>query len=124
MPTKAATTPYPIFTSTWPAYANAVGYTWTLAQTPPVATCGGAACTITWTASLSPGAVGAMPSYTMPDLSQLPGWSTALAFATGTMATGEVTAMTSTAGAMDFPSKPPAAGTKRVFAHSTFPVTP
>jgi hypothetical protein len=65
-----------------------------------------------------------MPSYTMPDLSHLPGWSQALQFVAGTMATGGVTAMTSSAGAMDFPPSPPAAGTKRVFAHSTFTVTP
>ncbi len=123
--TSAATMPYPRFRSTWPGYAGAVGYTWTLAQTPPAAGCGGAAnCTITWTASVSPGAAGAMPSYTMPDLSQLPGWSPALQLVAGTMATGEVTAMTSSAGAMDFPPQPPVAGTKRVFAHSTFTVTP
>jgi len=122
--TSAATMPYPMFKSTWPAYTGAIGYTWSLAQSPPVAACGGAACTITWTASLSPGAAGAMPSYTMPDLSQLPGWSAALSFVAGTMATGDVTAMTSTAGATDFPSSPPAAGTKRVFAHSKFTVTP
>jgi hypothetical protein len=123
--TSAATTSYPMFKSTWPGYAGAVGYTWTLAQTPPVAGCSSApGCTIKWTARVSPGAVGAMPSYTMPDLSQLTGWSKALQLVTGTMATGEVTAMTSSAGALDFPPRPPLAGTKRVFAHSTFTVTP
>lgn len=122
--TSAATMPYPRFRSTWPGYAGAVGYTWTLAQTPPTAGCGGSACTITWTASISPGAAGAMPSYTMPDLSHLPGWSQALQLIAGTMATGDVTAMTSSAGAMDFPPQPPVAGTNRVFAHSTFTVTP
>jgi hypothetical protein len=121
---SAATMPYPRFMSTWPGYAGAVGYTWTLAQTPPAAGCGGSACTITWTAWISPGAAGAMPSYKMPDLSQLPGWSQALQFVAGTMATGEVTAMTSSAGAMDFPPPPPPAGTQRLFAHSTFTVTP
>jgi hypothetical protein len=121
---KAAAAPYAMFRSTWPGYAGAVGYTWSLAQTPPAAGCGGSACTITWTAWVSPGAIGAMPSYTMPDLSQLPGWSNALQFVAGTMATGDVTAVTSSAGAMDFPPKPPTAGTKRVFAHSTFTVTP
>jgi len=60
----------------------------------------------------------------MPDLSHLPGWSKALQLVAGTMATGEVTAMTSSAGAPDFPPKSPVAGTKRVFAHSTFTVTP
>lgn len=124
MTTSTASPPYPMFTSTWPGYASAVGYTWTLTQTPPAAGCGGANCTITWTASVSPGAVGAMPSYTMPDLSQLPGWSKGLQLVAGTMATGEVTAMTSSAGAMDFPPKPPVTGTNRVFAHSTFTVTP
>jgi hypothetical protein len=122
--TSAATMPYPRYRSTWPGYAGAVGYTWTLAQTPPAAGCGGSACSITWTASVSPGAAGAMPSYTMPDLSNLPGWSQALQFVAGTMATGDVTAMTSNAGAMDFPPQPPVAGTQRVFAHSTFTVTP
>jgi hypothetical protein len=120
--TSAATMPYPMYRSTWPAYAGAIGYTWTLAQTPmppPAAGCGGTIpCTITWTAWVSPGAVGAMPSYTMPDLSQLPGWSTALQFVAGAKATGDVTAMTSSAGAVDFPPGPPAAGTMRVFAHS------
>jgi hypothetical protein len=123
--TSAAMTPYPMFKSTWPGYAGAVGYTWTLAQTLPAAGCSSASsCTIRWTARVSPGAVGAMPSYTMPVLSQLTGWSKALQFVTGTMATGEVTAMTSSAGAQDFPPRPPLAGTKRVFAHSTFTVTP
>jgi hypothetical protein len=60
----------------------------------------------------------------MPDLSRLPGWSAALHFVAGTPATGEVTAMTSSAGAIDFPPGPPVAGTSRVFAHSTFTVTP
>jgi hypothetical protein len=123
--TSAATTPYPIFRSTWPGYAGAVGYAWTLAQTPPAAGCSGSAnCTIRWTAWVSPGAAGTMPSYTMPDLSRLSAWSKALQLVAGTMATGDVTAMTSSAGAMDFPPRPPAAGTKRVFAHSTFAVTP
>jgi hypothetical protein len=135
--TSAATMPYPMYKTTWPAYAGAIGYTWTLVQPPPtpppppttppppMAGCGSnIPCTITWTARVSPGAVGAMPSYTMPDLSQLPGWSTAFQFVPGTVAgakanpTGEVTAMTSSAGAQDFPPGPPAAGTKRVFAHS------
>jgi hypothetical protein len=126
--TSAAATPYPMFRSTWPGYAGAVGYTWTLAQTPPAAGCSGASnCTITWTAWVSSGAMGAMgamPSYTMPDLSHLPGWSKTLQLVAGTMATGQVTAMTSSAGVMDFPPQPPVAGTKRVFAHSTFPVSP
>ena len=123
--TSAAAMPYPRFRSTWPGYTGSVGYTWSLAQTPSAAACGDTpACTITWTASVSPGAAGAMPSYTMPDLSQLPGWSKALQLVAGTMATGGITAMTSSAGAMDFLPKPPAAGTKRVFAHSTFTITP
>jgi hypothetical protein len=123
--TSAATTPYAMFTSTWPGYTGAVGYIWTLSQTPPAAACVNApACTITWTAWISPGAVGAMPSHTMPDLSPVPSWSKALQLVAGTMATGDVTAMTSSAGAMDFPPDPPVAGTKRVFAHSTFTVMP
>jgi hypothetical protein len=129
--TSAATTPYPMFRSTWPVYPNAIGYTWTLSQTPPAASCNGSAlCTIMWTAWISPGAAGATPSYAMPDLSQLQGWNTALQFVTvtgtgtGSMATGEVSAMTSSAGAMDFPPSPPVVGTKRVFAHATFAVKP
>jgi len=123
--TSAATMPYPMFKSTWATYASAVGYVWTLAQTPPGASCMGFTnCTITWTAALSPGAIGASPSYTMPDLSHLPGWSKAFRFVGGTTATGEVTAITSSAGATDFPIGQPAAGTDRVFAHSLFSVTP
>lgn len=122
---SAATMPYPIFTSTWPGYTSAIGYTWSLTQTPPAAGCGGfPACTITWTASVSAGAAGAMPSYTMPDLSGLQGWSKTLQLVPGTVANGAVTAMTSSAGATDFPTSPPVAGTKRVFAHSTFTITP
>jgi hypothetical protein len=123
--TSAATMPYPIYKTTWPSYAGAIGYTWTLSQTPPAAACSGApACTMTWTAWLSAGTVGPMQSHTMPDLSHLQGWSTALQLVPGTPVTGEVTAMTSSAGAQDFPPRPPVAGTQRVFAHSEFTVTP
>jgi hypothetical protein len=122
--TSAATMPYPIYKSTWPSYPGAIGYTWTLAQGPAAAGCAGAASCTTWTAWLSPGVVGAMPSYTMPDLSHLQGWSTALQFVGGAKLTGEVTAMTSSAGAPDFPPRPPAAGVTRVFAHSEITLTP
>jgi hypothetical protein len=102
---------------------------WSLAQTPApaaAAACGAPACTITWSATISPGAAGATPTYTMPDLSGLPGWNKALQLVAGMKvnADGVVTAMTSSAGAPDFPPNPPAAGTKRVFAHSKFTVTP
>lgn len=124
--TSAAVTPYPIYKSTWPSYTGAIGYTWTLAQTIPATGCtAGTSCTTTtWTAWLSPGAAGAMPSYTMPDLSHLQGWSTDLPFAPNAKVTGQVSAMTSTAGAQDFPPRPPVAGTKRVFAHSEITFTP
>jgi hypothetical protein len=122
--TSAATMPYPTYKSTWPSYAGAIGYTWTLEQGPAAAGCAGATSCTTWTAWLSPGVVGSMPSYTMPDLSHLQGWSTALQLVGGAKLTGQVTAMTSSAGAPDFPPRPPAAGTTRVFAHSEFTLTP
>lgn len=122
--TSAATTPYPTYKSTWASYAGAIGYTWTLAQGPAAAGCAGATSCTTWTAWLSPGVVGATPSHTMPDLSHLPGWSTALQFVGAARMNGQVTAMTSSAGATDFPPRPPAAGTSRTFAHSEFTLTP
>jgi len=120
-----ATTPYPIIHTTWNAYANTIGYAWTATQTPPPATCGNTPCTIVWSAALSPGVTGASPGYTMPDLSALTGWSSGLAFATGTQVAGYAEAGTSSAGASDFPPvTPPAAGTQRTFVRSAFTVTP
>ena len=124
--TVMAAPPYPRITATWPAYPSAVGYGWAAAQVPDVQGCGGnAACSITWTAALSPGVVGATPGYTMPDLSMISGWPTALQLVSGTMVTGTAEAQTSTAGATDFPViLPPAAGTQRVTVRSDFTVTP
>ncbi len=123
--TVPATTPYPEVKTTWGAYTGAVGYTWTATQTLAAAQCGGqTACTVTWAAALSPGVTGGSPSYTMPDLSALTGWSASLQLVTGTMVTGTVEAMTSTAGAMDFPAGVPAAGTQRVLVRSDYTVTP
>ena len=121
-----AATPYPIITTTWAAYANAVGYTWTATQQPSFIVCGNnMQCTISWEATLSAGVIGAMPSYSMPDLSQLTGWAPALQFVTGTQTAGTVQAMTSSVGAGDFPAAtPPALGTARAFARSAYTVTP
>ncbi len=121
-----AAPPYPRVTTTWPAYSSAVGYGWAATQTLTGQQCGSpTACSITWTAVLSPGVIGMSPSYTMPDLSMLAGWPAGLAFVSGTMVTGTVGATTSTAGATDFPQiLPPAAGTQRVTVRSDFTVTP
>ena len=122
---SASAMPYPIFKTTWAAYPNAIGYTLSLNQTPPAAGClGSSACNITWTVVLSPGAVGASPAYTMPDLSMLTGWNKQIQFVPGTIVKGEVTAMTSSAGPMDFPAGQPAVGTTRLFAHAVFNITP
>lgn len=121
----ATATPYPILTTTWSSYPAAIGYQWSTTQTLGAGCVAGAfSCVTTWTANLSPGAVGASPSYTMPDLSQLAGWSTNLELAATAAATGYVEAITSSAGAADFPIGPPAAGTQRAFARTTFSITP
>lgn len=121
----AATTPYPIVRTSWNPYAGTIGYAWTAAQTPSQQQCGNAPCTIVWSALLSPGVTGNSPGYQMPDLSALTGWSANLAFVTGTTVTGYAEAVTSSAGASDFPPvTPPAAGTQRSYARSDFTVTP
>jgi len=118
-------TPYPRITTTWAAYANAIGYVWTATQQPGFVTCGNTPCTATWTGVLSAGVIGAMPTYTMPDLSAIPGWNTALQFVAATQVAGSVQAMTSSAGGTDFPpATPPAVGTQRTFVRSDYTVTP
>ncbi|MEO8844626.1 MAG: hypothetical protein ABI591_30745 [Kofleriaceae bacterium] len=113
----AITTPYPRVTSTWAKYAGAVGYTWGATQ---LATGG----SVVWTAQLSPAVVGDAGSYTMPDLSGVTGWNTALQMVAGKAVGGGVQAMTST-GAGDFPPLvPPAVGTLRTTATGLFAVTP
>lgn len=117
----ASTQPYPLVETTWSDYPEAVGYTWTATQ-PDV--CDGlATCAVVWTAYLSPGVTGMSPSYRMPDLSPVTGWKTDYAFASAGIE-GSVTAISSTAGATDFPTGIPASGTQRVFVRTDFDVTP
>lgn len=122
------TMPYPEIKTTWNGYANAVGYAWQASQQLPVAQCGAGAqgpCQVRWTALLSPGVLGASPQYQMPDLSQLPGWTTKLQLVSGVNATGAVEAETSSAGAGDFPpASPAAAGTQRVQVAAAYTATP
>ena len=113
----AVTTPYPRITSTWPKYADAVGYTWGATQVTNMGT-------TVWTAQLSPAVVGDTGNFTMPDLSALTGWNPALQMVAGTRVGGGVQAMTST-GTNDFPARvPPAVGTQRSFATGEFSVMP
>ena len=122
IPTKM---PYPTLIATWPAYGNSVGYAWNATQQLGSQQCGGgSACTIVWTAYLSPGVTGAMPGYRMPDLSGITGWKQAFEIVSGAQVVGSVTAQTSSAGAGDFPPALPADGTKRVFVRSDYGVTP
>ena len=113
----ATMAPNPRITSTWTHYANAVGYTFGAIQAP-------ANTTITWTAQLSAGVIGDQGTYTMPDLSALPGWNPTLQMVAGTRIGGGVQAMTSS-GTGDFPALvPPTVGTKRTFATGQFSVMP
>ena len=114
------TTPYPEILTTWNAYGNAVGYLWDAHQ-------GGASIipTLEWTAIAGPGYVGSSPRLQMPDLSMLTGWSTSFQMQTGMQVTGSASALTSTAGASDFPTvNPAAASTQRVLVASGWTVTP
>jgi hypothetical protein len=122
--TVAAATPYPQVATMWSSYTNAIGYGWAATQQLAAAQCNNNLCTTTWTAAISPGVAGASPKFQMPDLSALAGWSANLQFATGTMVTGTVQAMTSSAGAGDFPAGKPTAGTTRTFVRSGWTVTP
>ncbi len=117
----AASTPYMTLDTSWPAYPNAVGYTWTAMQEDGCP--GSATCAIVWTAYLSPGVLGSQPTFRMPDLSKLTSWKQEYEFADNAVG-GCVTAVGSTAGAMDFPTAVPAAGTQRVFVRTDFDVAP
>ena len=117
--------PYVELQAAWPAYANAVGYTWAATQQLSGTQCGtngnSSSCSVTWQAYLSPGVTGAMPAFVMPDLSGLAGWKPALQFVAGASGVaGGVTAQTSSAGASDFPAGVPANGTTRTFVRSDF----
>jgi len=119
--------PYVILEAGWPAYANAVGYTWSATQQLTGSQCGGntnTACTVTWQAYLSPGVTGAMPGFRMPDLAALTGWKKELELVSNAAAAGSVTAYTSSAGAGDFPGGVPANGTVRTFMRSDYSTTP
>jgi hypothetical protein len=117
----ATSNPYMTIDSAWRAYNNAVGYTWTAMQEDGCP--GSATCAIVWTAYLSPGVLGAQPAFRMPDLSTLTSWKSEYEFANNAVG-GSVTAITSTAGAMDFPTAVPAAGTQRSFVRTDFDVAP
>jgi hypothetical protein len=119
--TVASTQPYPLVQASWPAYTGAVGYTWTASQ--PDVCAGFQTCPLAWTAQLSPGVTGMSPSYRAPDLSTVTGWKADYNFASAAIQ-GSVTAIRSTAGATDFPTGIPAAGTQRVFVRDDFDVTP
>jgi hypothetical protein len=116
----ASNMPYPQIRTTWPAYPSAVGYTWSASQNLTASQCGSTvACTVSWDAFLSPGAVTASPRFQMPDLSALSGWDPRLAFQTGTLGAVFMGAEWSSAGATDFPPVAyPPAGTARTHAHT------
>lgn len=117
----ATNDPYMTLDSSWAAYPQAVGYTWTAMQEDGCP--GSATCAIVWSAYLSPGILGAQPTFRMPNLSALTGWKPEYEF-TDNAVGGSVTAIGSTAGAMDFPTGIPAAGTQRVFVRTDFDVAP
>ena len=120
-----ATMPYVTLRATWPAYANTVGYAWNATQQLTLTQCGGGlACTVAWTSYVSPGVTGSMPGFRMPNLADVTGWKSAFELADGAQIVGGVTAVTSSAGAGDFPPATPADGTKRAFVRSDFSVTP
>ncbi|HEY5944659.1 MAG TPA: hypothetical protein VIV40_04175, partial [Kofleriaceae bacterium] len=117
--------PYATLQSTWPAYGSAIGYSWNATQQLNAQQCAGNnGCTIVWTSLVSPGVVGSMPGYRMPDLAGVTGWKPQFELVNGATVVGGVTAMTSTAGAGDFPPATPASGTKRAFVRSDYSVTP
>ena len=115
---EATTTPYPEIRTSWPKYANAVGYQWTASQLAQ-----GQA--IVWSALVSPGITGTHPMYEMPDLTSVAGWSSSFQLVHGIQVTGTTRALTSTSGAADFPPVvPPTAGTKRTTVTAHWAVTP
>lgn len=117
--------PYVMLETSWPSYADVTGYSWNATQQPTTQQCGGTVpCTILWSSYVSPGVVGTMPGYAMPDLSALTGWKPALGLVDGAPVIGSVTAFISSVGAQDFPPRTPANGTKRTYVRSDFSVTP
>jgi hypothetical protein len=97
------------FETSWSAHPDALGYRWEARQGEVI-----------WRATLSAGYAGGAPQFVLPDLSALPGWTAALELQFASM-TGGVTAVTSTAGAVDFPTVDPApAGTQRAFITRPF----
>lgn len=104
---SVTTTPSPTsLTLTWPAYASAIGYTFFVQQ-------GGA---LIWQGTLGGAYAATSPEFVIPDMSGLAGWSEYILRSTY-QSSGFVQAVTSTAGATDFPPAYPApAGTDRVFA--------
>ena len=116
IPTETATTPYPILTTTWDAYANTVGYIW-FAQEALAGSGGTGGSLVTWTSTLSPGYVGATPSYAMPDLTALgSAWMPSMAFTGGNAnkVNVSVNPSTSSGGIDDLPFVNPApTGTMR-----------
>jgi hypothetical protein len=108
--TLSTSTPYRILTSTWPAYPETIGYTW-------IAGANISGTVYQWIANISPGAAGAAPSYTMPDLSALPGWDASAEIPSGDVEI-VVSAYRSTVGTNDLPFQRWApVGTKRTNAH-------
>lgn len=116
----AAQQPYVVLDTEWPAYADAIGYTWSATQQGPCNNNSTQGCATVWTASLSPGVTGAMPAYRMPDLSGLTGWKADFELDGNSPIVGNVTAVTSSAGATDFPTGIPADGTQRAFVRTDY----
>lgn len=125
-PTVAGTTPYPRLDLTWGSYDTAVGYQVVATQSQTALQCATSrACTVTWTANVSPGIAGTTPAFQMPNFSAIVGWTTGLQFKTGTPVTGFVSASASSAGATDFPlTTVAAAGAHRTIAATDFSTTP
>lgn len=119
--TVPTTMPYPVVSTMWNSYTSGVGYIWDAQQGPTT----GTTSPLEWTALLGAGYLGSSPHYQIPDLSQLAGWSASYQFQTGSQIRGTVSALTSSAGAGDFPTvQPAAAGTTRTLASSSWTVTP
>ncbi len=96
-------------TMTWPAYPSAIGYRWFAVER---------AGDMEWSGIVGPSYTGSAPTFVIPDLRALPGWSDYVAAGSNEIA-GQVTAVTSSLGSDDFPPAYPApAGTERVLASS------
>lgn len=117
----AAAQPYPQLASSWAMYPEASGYTWAATQT---ATNGQGSAQVVWTAQLSASVLGTMPSFEMPDFSQLGGWNPALQLVAGKAVTGGVEAQVSSVTGDFPPALPPALGTRRTMASTAFAISP